>query len=468
MEIEGATLAVNGGRPILEDDPVAAAIRQGLVPPPSHRRPPPAPTAEHLAVTLEPTARHASAARRLDIVGRAALTAGIIGLVGVLALAATALVSAPDTDQALSSGDGAPSAGAPAQSGSTGGDGGAPPAPLPGPSGGASTDGTAPGDDTGSDSAGTGEGAGQETGQTGREPSPDPGADGNRAGGSNQADQPGDGRADGSDRTDQPGPAGDAPTAPGADPDPSGVDDPDADPDDTDPALDSEPSGATPTTAACFVPVLTETFDGPSLDTSVWEPYDSAGNAGHGLRRPSAITVADGILTITADMEGGQLVSGGMRHRHTQAYGRYEVTVRTSADRSETMSGVVLTWPRSENQAADGENDLYETLAIPGDRSRFHSFIHRPGGSAEQQDTTVHAADATQWHTVVMEWTPDAIRLYRDGQLVKTVDDGPNDRVPDAPHFAAIQLDAWSDSLPAPVMMQVDAITVSAYDPDRC
>jgi hypothetical protein len=230
-------------------------------------------------------------------------------------------------------------------------------------------------------------------------------------------------------------------------------------------ATGSTSSVVDPTTPeSCWVPVLDEGFSGTALDTGAWSAYDSAGNDGHGLRRPSAVSVADGVLTITAQMDGDSLVSGGISHRYEQTYGRYEVRVRTGVDPSETMSGVVLTWPASNQFPRDGENDIYETLATPGDRSEFYSFIHQPFGTPDQQDRTVHPVDASAWHTVVMEWTPTAIRLYRDGALVKTLTETAADLVPDVDHFAAIQLDAWGDNLPAAVTMQVDHIKIDSYN----
>jgi beta-glucanase (GH16 family) len=196
------------------------------------------------------------------------------------------------------------------------------------------------------------------------------------------------------------------------------------------------------------------------LNTSVWAPFDSNGNSGHGLRRSSALSVADGKLTITAKMVGGDLVSGGMEHRHHQTYGRYEVRVRTDVDPSQAMSGVVLTWPESGVHPRDGENNIYETLATPGDRHEFYSFIHKPFGTVDDQDYTVHRANASDWHILAMEWTPTEIKLFRDGALVKTITETSADLLPDVDHHAAIQLDAWKDSIPSPVTMQIDYINI--------
>jgi hypothetical protein len=204
------------------------------------------------------------------------------------------------------------------------------------------------------------------------------------------------------------------------------------------------------------------TENGRSLG-SAWTPYHSSGNAGHGLRRPHAISIWGGNLNIRASMENGVLVSGGMAHRHHQTYGRYEFRVRTDQDRSEATSGVVLTWPQSNVHPRDGENNIYETLSRPGDRHEFYSFIHEPYGTVHDQDYTVHPVGADQWHTMEMEWLPDRITLRRDGRTVKTIDETGDDLIPDVAHHLAIQLDAWKHSVDRPVWMQVDYVKVWSY-----
>jgi beta-glucanase (GH16 family) len=205
---------------------------------------------------------------------------------------------------------------------------------------------------------------------------------------------------------------------------------------------------------------MQDDFNGSSLDTSIWSAYNSSGNAGYGLRRPSAISVANGLLTMTARMENGTLVSGGMSHRYSQTYGRYEVRVRTDQDPSLATSGVVMTWPQSNVHPRDGENNFYETLATPGDRHEFYSFIHKPYGTVHDQDYTVHAANASEWHTIVLDWRPNQMKIYRDGALIRTLNETGSDLIPDVSHFTAIQLDAWKTSVANPVSMQLDYVKV--------
>ena len=217
--------------------------------------------------------------------------------------------------------------------------------------------------------------------------------------------------------------------------------------------VSSDPDRAAPSSPLVF----SDDFDGRTLAPH-WSLYDSAGNGGHGLRRPSAISVdGKGDLVITASMRNGKLVSGGMNARLVQRYGRYEVRVRTDPDPTGTMSGVVLTWPANGNWPVAGENNIYETGAPAGSRPIFHSYVHY--GRTNRQHSFTHDADATQWHTITMDWRRNAIRFWRDGVLVWTVTD--RRAIPDNPHFLAIQLDATAQRrLTRPVRMYVDYVRI--------
>jgi beta-glucanase (GH16 family) len=225
------------------------------------------------------------------------------------------------------------------------------------------------------------------------------------------------------------------------------------------PATTAAPASTAPG-GGCWNLAMQDDFNGSSVDTSKWNTYDSPGNSGHGLRRTSAISVSGGMLDITAQMVNGTLVSGGMGSRHNQTYGRYEFRVRTDQDPSEAISGLVLTWPQSNVHPRDGENDLYETLGKPGDRHEFYTFIHKPNGSQTDQEYVIHGANATDWHTMAAEWGPSEMKIYRDGVLVKTIAETSANLIPDVPHFVAIQLDAWQDTMGGPVSMQVDYLKV--------
>ena len=206
--------------------------------------------------------------------------------------------------------------------------------------------------------------------------------------------------------------------------------------------------------------VFEDNFDGAAVDTTKWRPYTSAGHAGNGLRRPSAFTQSDGQLVITAAWDGANIVSGGMSHRYDQLYGSYEFRVRADPDPTGQLSGVVLTWPQSGRQVPDGEMDIWETLHKAGTRNPWYTFIHKSqDGKTDSQVWLRHDSDASQWHTVRMDWTSTAIRVYVDGVLDGTITDPA--RIPSAAHHLCLQLDAFSNKpLSAPVRMYVDWVRV--------
>jgi beta-glucanase (GH16 family) len=154
-------------------------------------------------------------------------------------------------------------------------------------------------------------------------------------------------------------------------------------------------------------------FDGDAVDTGRWTLYNGPGNAGVGLRRPSAISQSGGELRIT----GRGDVSGGMNWNGGRTYGRWEVRARM--DRGNGYSPAILLWPSSGNWPAEGEIDLSE---IPlGDRSQSSFTMH--WGEEHSQTGWVTPGDFTQWHCFAIEWQPDHVSFYVDGKAEFLNDD---------------------------------------------
>lgn len=242
----------------------------------------------------------------------------------------------------------------------------------------------------------------------------------------------------------------------------------------TQPTTTARPTTTRPTTTqagnscatgAEFELIMRDDFNGSSIGGQ-WLQWDqSTGNRGNGRRMASALSVANGQLTIAAQMENGTLISGGMNHTVAQTYGRYRVRVRTDVDPSRAMSGVVLTWPASNVHPRDGENNMYETLPHQDSPTRnpFYTFIHKPFGGTGDQEYKIWRADAAQWQTMTMEWTPDRISVTRDGGETWTVNETGADLIPDVPHRFHIQLDAFQSSISSRVTMQIDFAEVYRY-----
>ncbi len=208
--------------------------------------------------------------------------------------------------------------------------------------------------------------------------------------------------------------------------------------------------------------VFVDNFDEAEIDPDRWNVYDYPGHANNGLRHPSAVTVEDGLLTITAKEVDGVLISGGLATRYSQTYGRFEVRVRAEPDPNALTSAVILTWPASNNWPAEGENNIYETG--PGSSRRpFSSFIHFPDGTegGSHIDYT-HQASGTEWHEMVMEWDANQIGIWRDGLRAMHVTDA--SKIPDMPHVMTAQLDAMRTApFEGEVKMEVDWMRI--YEP---
>jgi len=189
---------------------------------------------------------------------------------------------------------------------------------------------------------------------------------------------------------------------------------------------------------AAWVETFRDEFNGNMNDVQKsWNLYHSPGHAGNGLRRGSAFSAGNGKLTITARKENGVTVSGGMSSKIKQQYGCYVVKVRTENDPSESLSGVVLTWP--DQYPRGGENDFYETLSNK-ERNPFYSFFHSE--TVLPQAYMEHKYDARDWHEVAMMWTPDVIKVYIDGKFEQETRDKRFIPHYGIDHVMTIQLDA--------------------------
>ncbi len=223
------------------------------------------------------------------------------------------------------------------------------------------------------------------------------------------------------------------------------------------PPVATAPAADLETTESCEPWLLTfsDEFDGDDVDEDRWIRFNSPDRKGNGVRRPGAITVADGLLVITGGVVDDEVVAGAMASRHQQLYGRFEVRVRTESDPSETMSGLIATWPAGNDHPEGGENDLYDTLTS-ANREPFYSYIHHPDTTREE---IVHDAGGEEWHEMAMEWTPDAVTIFRDGDIVGTVTEP--DAIATTPHVLTLQVVADSAEMVGdPVRMFVDWVRI--------
>lgn len=218
-----------------------------------------------------------------------------------------------------------------------------------------------------------------------------------------------------------------------------------------------------------------------------WEQYDSVGNGGWGLRRPSALSVIEDAgataggrcLAITAAMGdgplAGQMVSGGVKLTgHSLTYGRYTVRMRIDDDPSEVTSGVALLWPTSNLWPQDGEINIVENFYNRATRSPVESRLHwmKPDAEApfDRADDALiqvdHAIDGSDWHTYVLEWRADSVTISVDGGPARSMSQSPA-LIPQWDMDLTLQLDGHDAPgtgtqpvIGAPVSMCVDYVRV--------
>ncbi|MFC5995651.1 glycoside hydrolase family 16 protein [Pseudonocardia hispaniensis] len=200
------------------------------------------------------------------------------------------------------------------------------------------------------------------------------------------------------------------------------------------------------------VPNRVEEFHGVA---DRWSIYDGPGHAGQGTRSPSAVSVADGILTITGDSSG---TTAGMAWLPGQMYGRWEGRVRAPAS-DPSYNALLLLWPDAENFPIGGEIDFMEMMDHT--RQTTNMFLHY--GADNSQISGEVEIDATQWHNWALEWTPEAITAFVDGQeWFRTTDTG---IFPPGPMHLCIQLDWFPHgSTPRESRMEVDWVRQYSLD----
>lgn len=182
-----------------------------------------------------------------------------------------------------------------------------------------------------------------------------------------------------------------------------------------------------------------ETF--ASLNPGNWDVYNSPGHDGNGLRRPSQVSVANHILTITGTANG---TTGGLKWRHrSQTYGQWDILMRAPAG-CICYHPVVLLWGTGGGSGVNnpnGEIDIVEAWQRPR-RDRNSFTVHY--GDGRQLVGADTAVNMTAWHVYHLVWRADYIYTWIDDNVAyATVDD--LNVIPDGPMDLAIQLD-WFPS----------------------
>lgn len=189
--------------------------------------------------------------------------------------------------------------------------------------------------------------------------------------------------------------------------------------------------------------VWSDEFDGNALDTTKWEYLTGDGSQfgipGWGNNEKQWYTttnaeVANGQLTIIAKEEasnGYAYTSSRIRTlgQGDWTYGRFEMRAKLPANQGASGQG---TWPAFWMLPSDlsygvwpasGEIDIMEWLGHQP--STIHGTLHY--GNAGQASTynssvtNLPSGTTNDFHTYAVEWDPNEIRWYLDGNLYKSV-----------------------------------------------
>lgn len=199
-------------------------------------------------------------------------------------------------------------------------------------------------------------------------------------------------------------------------------------------------------------------FDGTEVDTSVWSAYTGETTGDVGRHDPANLSVTDGTLKVTSHGYS----SAGMAWSDGQQYGRWEVRAR--AQQGTGYGAVILLWPDAEDWPEGGEINFME---IPkGQRNESHFVLHYAEDNSQVGTTAF--GDFTQWHNYAVEWTPDHVAGFIDGQEIFRSSDPKT--IPPRPMHLAIQQDIgpygkdWipplDDTTPDRVQLEVDWVRI--------
>ena len=197
-------------------------------------------------------------------------------------------------------------------------------------------------------------------------------------------------------------------------------------------------------------------FDGTALGPA-WRPYTGPTTDDVGRHDPANLHVRDGMLSIVSH----GLSSGGLEWAPGQLYGRWEVRARTQ--KAAGYGDVLILWPDAEDFPIGGEVDFME---IPKPERTEYTFNLHYGADNSQNGTKV-AGDFTQWHNYAVEWMPDHVAAFVDGQEVFRTTD--RRQIPPRPMHLAMQQDIgpydnWipprDASTPPEVRFQIDWVRI--------
>lgn len=214
--------------------------------------------------------------------------------------------------------------------------------------------------------------------------------------------------------------------------------------------------------------VLREDFNGPASTFpggygTWWTGYTGFADTSHkGWYDQSILSVHDGYLDMNLHTQNGvplgaapiPMVNGQWGG---QVYGRFSVRMKTDRALPGYGAGFIL-WPDSGNWN-DGEIDFPESDL--GENAK--GYVHCLGNAAVNCTWADSGAQYTDWHTYTIDWTPWAINLLVDGNVISSN----TNSVPSKPMHWVMQM-ATHGITPDPSLnghVLIDWAAIYAYAP---
>jgi beta-glucanase (GH16 family) len=182
--------------------------------------------------------------------------------------------------------------------------------------------------------------------------------------------------------------------------------------------------GAPPGQAAAPPPtrqlIAEDDFDGSSLNTANWVPYDENSSNEVSHWSPSELTVGDGELRVHShgkDPTGVNNYSGALSWSlgvGNQTYGMW--AVRARFDPGAGYGPAILLWPQSNNWPHDGEIDLVES--VQPSRDTALSSLHWGDTAPGYRESGKQYGDFSKWHVYTVDWQPTYVSMAIDGTVV--------------------------------------------------
>lgn len=183
-----------------------------------------------------------------------------------------------------------------------------------------------------------------------------------------------------------------------------------------------------------------DNFDGTELDMTKWTAGESAvsgvtnGGGSCYLRKPWTVAVDSGLLRLSAKRTSNEflcrtpqgafrthLAAGTVstRGKFSQAYGRFAVRARMADVKVPGAHACFWLFPARNTYGLwplSGEVDVAEWFSAVPDQV-FPSVHYVDGAKNVHTGEDTEVAEADQFHTYAVEWTPTTMRFYRDDVL---------------------------------------------------